>query len=876
MWLAVCALSVAGLLEPFDRALYDGFARLTPQSSPPEVVLVSAPPGAAATIDWSRLCAQVAAAELRTLVIALPIDPAAAESAARSACAGQLLAGVLIPDDAAGEERAAANAALFARLGLRVGVSRLGDRSDQVRERWAGYELGGRRYRSLEALAADAVALRGERFIPDLRIAAEHFPALTLQRVLDEGIVPEIGRNRIAILGPAPDPFLQSLSVPGQPRAVSLLTYEGMVIDALAKQALIHAPGPLLRAGTLALIALLLIFVLQALPLRAGVLLLAATLLGEAVVTFALLGVLGVWPPLTELLLLETGVFLAVYRGKASAEARRLREILGSTTGKLQRRTRPDNILQSGEHWASIARMVDQTLQLNRTIFLERVAGDHRVREIIALRCGVSEIDEKRRDYERTPYTTAIAARGAIRVDRYLRAIDATEQQFLVPLVFGGEVMGFWAFGIDEGHLAGIPDLQAEVNQIAEQVAGLLYQRKIWQEQAASEERSWDRVFEDSNFVAYRELNQSVLLMENRLASLERIFATQVNAAILYDVFGRVVLVNPRMTELLAPAGIAPYKLTATDLVAQLSAISLNEARSLIRYLVIDRQPISLPATIDGDGQHCFALKAQALIADDSEDGTPPSPFSVNGILVELIDISDAQRLADIKADLALQASYKLANQLESLLVAAHLLAADDLQEAERHQIAAMAAQATADACATVRRTRAALLGEPVAYGGCYPIDPVRVLLRALHDTAGELEKCRLRADFAVPELRTLAMAVPDELYRLFVAAIRFLASDATSGSALRVRIAEGARQLEVCFASEGFGMPQASLRESLEGDVQNAASESVRDLRQMRHAIAHWGGALEIASTVGSGSEVCVRLATFWGQAGEEGVDDA
>jgi len=79
---------------------------------------------------------------------------------------------------------------------------------------------------------------------------------------------------------------------------------------------------------------------------------------------------------------------------------------------RLQDYMLPPDFYKLDEHWGQVITFVDQTLNLNRVIFLEKVEGDHRVREVQALRCSLDDIDERRRDFERVPYSDAIAEGG--------------------------------------------------------------------------------------------------------------------------------------------------------------------------------------------------------------------------------------------------------------------------------------------------------------------------------------------------------------------------------------------------------------------------------------------------------------------------------
>jgi len=124
---------------------------------------------------------------------------------------------------------------------------------------------------------------------------------------------------------------------------------------------------------------------------------------------------------------------------------------------RLQDYMLPPDFYKLDEHWGQVITFVDQTLNLNRVIFLEKVEGDHRVREVQALRCSLDDIDERRRDFERVPYSDAIAEGGPIKLTSRLffkGPAGVSFEEYLVPLLFGGGVQGFWAFDVDPVEIA--------------------------------------------------------------------------------------------------------------------------------------------------------------------------------------------------------------------------------------------------------------------------------------------------------------------------------------------------------------------------------------------------------------------------------------
>lgn len=868
--LLMAAATVAGVLSPLNDLMYDAVSEVRVFSSVrPAVLLLEIPFGMdGRRIDWATLCQRVEQSGARSVVITIPLANLNADYLMTNRCAKVTVVGVRVAERDGDESATVATLQRLEAAGLEVGLlpSQFGPQ-DTHRVPLA-YRLGDRRWPSLFATAAMSQQRRElDEFIPDLRRPPESIPAVSLQRVLDDGVVPEVGRDRVVLIGYASDPMLQTVAIPGRRDSVSLLRFQGLVVDAMLGGASIFIQDSGRQVAALVLIALIFVVSLQPLPLRSGMMLLLMTCLAEGLLGMGMLGFFGVWIPLSEVFVLEAMIFLGVYRSKATEDGKQLRAVLGAASQQLQKRTRPPNFLQTEEHWTFVIRLVDQTLLLNRTIFLDRVVGDHRLKEIVALRCSIADIGEPRRDYERTPYTTAIGAGGMIEVDNYLKNSAPGERQFLTPLIFGGEVMGFWAFGIGAEACSHTHDLAASVNAIAEQVARLLYQRKAWQDDQSRADNRINTIFEDGTQAAYRELGQSVLLMEQRLTSLEDIFTHQTNAAILYDLFGRVVLINTKMSDLVAPAGISPYSLTVTDFLAQLAARPGDRIRPLMRNLIMERQTFSLPVEMPVATDRKFLLKVNALSQDEenSDSAEKASPFRLSGVLVELIDVTEADVAMRTKTDLLTLVGHKLANHVESIMAAAYLIDWRETPLAERERARQLLAEATAELPKLIDSATRLLARESATTDvGSFPINPMRPLAMAAKAVESALAERQLRFEHDVPSFASLVVIDPAMLKKVFVVILKFLAEDAATGTVLSMEIMAWEGELHLLFRNEGFGIPAERLREFLDSSRSGERLDRFHDLRQARQLVAEGGGSLEFASEIGQGSKAGLHLPLY------------
>ena len=542
--LLLLLLSVAGWLNSWNFAFQDTLApyRLNPDQTSSVLLVTATPANDYSTDEWLGLCDHLANAGARRIVLAIPVSKETLAALSERACKDKLIVGLAYPENQADQRALIHQLDLLRDQGLQAGLLRFAEQRDEARYFTTAFEFQGRVLPAVEALAAmPALANAPLRITPDFRLAPGLLPELSMRRALDEGILSNLAKDKLVLLTYEHGAFMRSVQAPGYEHAVSLGHYQGMLVDALDNNAQLHWFGPFMKAASFVAVVLLMGLLLQPLTLRSGVVVLCLAIALDLLLAFVALWLWATCLPVVELVVLEIAIFITVYRSKAAREAKSLRDLLVAASGKLQRRMQPVNILQADEPWHLIARLIDQTLNLRRMIFLERIEGDHRLREIVALRCGLSDIDERRRDFERIPYTTAIAARGPILVERYLAQHEETEQQYLVPLIAAGELIGFWAFGIDRQQLSNPDEFTRSVREIAVQLADLMYQRKL---RKALEEYGADYAEERAATIKLRRD------LESKLASIEAKTAGVVEQTATQAFYAQIGAKHPDWVEL--------------------------------------------------------------------------------------------------------------------------------------------------------------------------------------------------------------------------------------------------------------------------------------------------------------------------------------
>lgn len=859
--LAVWLLSALSALDALDRAYYDFVVGLTgePARSEHAVVLVEAAPDA--PHDWTAIADSLLAVGARQVVFVNPLAPDTLRTLAALEPA-RVVVGLPLADP-----REAADRALPA--GLQTGLLTLRREAPGAQRRqYASFRVALRDLPTVEAVAARQA---GVEAVPAVFGINYHrgttLPRVRAERLEREAPLPELFAGRSVVVGYAPAPQLARYDAPGlsNPRQLTQLEVHALALDSLLQDKTVREFGPAESALGLLLSGIALLLVFQPLRLMSASWICLLLIAGSFPLAWLSLALFDSWPPVVELAIMTVLVMPLVYRAKTQAEDRRLKALLADTSAKLQNRLLPAGFAETDEHWIYVANLVDQLLQLRRTIFLERIPGDHRVREIRALRCSIGDIGELRRDYQRAPYTLAIEARSVIEIDvaarPFLRAPEKGERQFLSPLTFGGEVLGFWALALGEDAFDDFKRFREMVNNIAQQIGQLLYQRQLWLARQDAESQAWRRYLSDDMMMLYGDLSRAIVALERRVSSFEHLFAGLSTAAIVFDLFGRVVLVNERMSRLLASVGIAPFEMTAADLIERIAGQSPEQVRELVQTLLENDTPTILPARLTDREGHHFLLNVRSL-RQDADSAPEAGPFRSNGLLLELVDVSEIHRLYGMKSELVNYLNHLINNHLATVLGATQLL--------ERRPDAAGEMRTLIDAqcrkaAATVARAQDLLAHElEVDFGGSYPVDPRPALEGMIDALQAAATERGIRLTLYMPATPLLIYANPGALETVLHALGEFLLRDAVENSELVVTLTEhdgGGATLQL--ANAGFGMPQERLDASLHA-ADGIADPLFSPLREALRQIESWGSHARITTALGEGFFVNASLRTF------------
>jgi hypothetical protein len=677
------------------------------------------------------------------------------------------------------------------------------------REQLSGLTVDDRWIPTLEWAVARGLADRtfvdpGDRYRVHFRGGPGSLPCLSLDAAQSGSLVHELVAGRVVLFGLEPDSATVGIatSTTSSRGTMSLLEYHGHALNTLLTGHVVRGPSALHGLLLMLAVSSVVVLVYQACTVRVAFFLTLLLFALDGVLAIVTLAGCDLWLPWVQLGVVQFLCFALVFQRKSELSDAAIETLLLDLSAKLRHRRWPTGFFEAPEPWSQVLAFIHQTLNLNRLIILERPDNAYHLREIRAVNCTLADIDEQRRDYRRWPYAAAVDAGAPLRLsDRlFLKAGAPDERQYLVALTFGGELFGFMALGVAEEQLAEFVDFEPRLQDFADQIAELLYRRQVVLAERA-EKRHLGSMF---NHIAeantYNELIRSVQLMERRLTRLENMFEKSPTAAAIYDLFGRLLMVNDRMSHLLESEGLTAVELTTVDLVAALSKRGLNESRRLLRHVVMDTWQESVPIRLDKQsGAYVLNIRPLQLEVPPSPDMADNSALlQLQGVLCEVIDRSSIAEIDDLK------------DRLTDLAPCVSAAAGAALGEAIRSLDDALRSRGV-----TVRRRQAEIPG--------------------------------------------YVLAAPNLLPRVFAALLDLLLSEASDDSQITISAREVRSGVAFLFSNRGFGVAEQWFSKAM--SETGAGNGEFRKIREALGLVKSWDGRVTATSEIGEGSKIQLVL---------------
>lgn len=721
---------------------------------------------------------------------------------------------------------------------------------------------------SMVTLPKDSKGIKMRMYRINFRGGAGSLPLVTLDRVLNNDLVRSLIEGKWVLIGRGEDsslPGIAAASTSGG-QTMSFLEFQGHSLNTLLNRKMISETPRFLVLLIFLVLALANHLIYRRLYMKMASWVTLLFILFYGGVAFFLFISFRVWVPMGHLVLLQFALFFISIRNKNVTADRAFQTLLMDLNAKLRERYYPTSIYLVKEHWKQVVAMVVQTLSINRLIFLERLRGDHRLREVESYRCLLSDIDERRRDYLRPPYSDAIQNNGPILLEKnrlYLKSPEENEEQYLVPLSFAGNILGFWGFGIKTENRVAIPNFFPLVRDYGFIISELLYNRQEVQEQENRSFSLWEVLTREREKEAHAALNRTIELLKHQFDNLARVFFNLATMAIVYDLFGRVLEVNEKMLGFLKSEGLAPYNISLLDFFSMLTKTTIDEARKILRSVINERKSHSF---IVNRGNKNYILSLKPLeFKGGFQTRIDPAPFGINGVVCELSETPSMIRLHEIREKLAAHLNSSLQVELDGLGGIIRALGKGDLPGAHQRELLALAENHLDKAFDSIENCEIYLSesGDAEEYSTFFPINPEIPLLLAIDAIEPITRKKRLRIDINRPDSIKNVMALPEYLHHVFVHILTVLAGDSIENGTITVDVFDEENWIVFNFQDKGPGVPMERLQEKLSGKSEGVSIEW-RNLQGSFDWVRTWGGKVDSYSEPGCGIRFTLKLSTY------------
>lgn len=730
------------------------------------------------------------------------------------------------------------------------------------REHLRFVKSGNRTYPTFETLAAKDQH-KNPRILINFLGGNDRIPHMVTERILQGGLVEEVIRDKHCIIGINSGSQSFGLHTPVNRSGMGTDRYifHAFALDTQLQNREIDFSNESVKLLFLFLTAILSFLFYQRVEPRHYTLSTLGIIIAWGIVASLILNLAYIWFPVFEMIAVQLFMLYFVSREKAQARDLQVRRMLLDLSVNVQERLVQSDWLDSPEYWGHVIAMLSQMLDLKKTIFLERVYGDHRVREVEALNCNLDDIYEKRRDYQREPYLSALKKGGPVYVTerQYFKEIDDGDQTWLIPLLFEGEVEGFWALIVEGKKVEAEPMFETHLRTFGLQVGEMIYHRHQKQLREQAQNKTFMRYLRvDTGIRAYRSLQQSLGLIERRVSVLEHILEGLSTATAYYGVFGRPLHINKKMSEILKKLQLRGFELTLKDFLIKVAGVDSERAHSYIRMVMMERQTVYLPVAASEKGS--FMLHLRPLVGDPEEqDETEMIPFQVEGMLLELIDLTEIEGSAKQKEQLFEKIQEELGEQYNKLLQAMSGFSSDHKDD-PRSELQKML-QESRD---MLRQSREALAQDVTRGGGnCIPVKPSASIEAAVRDIQETSDERNINISYSPEQEDSLCLAVPGDLTDSLKAILSYLIDDAAEETTIKISTTHRKDRCLIMTENEGFGMPDERLQQALFGDEEDPSAE-IRILRRLIPGIRNWGGNLSCESRMGMGTRFRIELRLF------------
>jgi len=727
---------------------------------------------------------------------------------------------------------------------------------------WPSFEAALADFSWDEFSTPDSLPLMRIRF----RGGVDSLPQIPAAMVLEDRVIPQLVRDRVVLIGSTADQ-IEEYHTPTTTGGLgmSLLEVQGHVVNTMLSGNVVQTTSAESNLLLLFFTGLLSSWLYQRSSVPFSFLMMVLSIGLGTICTLIALTKFNLWIPVAAIMLLQICCFAMIVERKISYTRTALNSLLLEVSGRVWKRRWHEDFFAEENPWPQVISFIRQALDLERIMILELPAHKHHLHQVSAANCSLEDLQEPRRDIRRQPYSDALAVAGPHRIDvevrPYLKPQPHVEVQYLVALVASGRVLGFIAVSAAKERIPDLHVFESRLGEFSEQAADLLNRH---QHLLAERRRRKGRTRSpkaNPESTAYAEVLNATNLLESRLTRFEQIFQQSTTASIIFDLFGRPMMVNDKMKDILHREQVNSETSTSVDVIVNLTGSSLDDARGLLARVLIDRQAESICVRLNQQKNNYILIvrPLEVAAARHREFRDEAGLLETQGILCELVDHSSFVDTSRLKYQLNATLTNIVQRDLVAVDSAATLMSRNHNSDVDRHNYETRIHETIAETVELLQACQRDLMADEVrAADACFPVDVNGILDHAVERLHAYFDAEQHVVRLQRPESVTSVLASPKHLQDAFAAVLEIIGQDAIRGSEIAIVVEQQTEAVVVSFSNHGVGVLTNKLHAALEGIT---SDEVYEPLRQAGLWLNAWGGNIVGTSVVGEGLRLRVHL---------------
>ncbi|MEA2048068.1 MAG: hypothetical protein U9O64_06420 [Campylobacterota bacterium] len=563
--------------------------------------------------------------------------------------------------------------------------------------------------------------------------------------------------------------------------------------------------------------------------------------------------------PFSDLLIIFLILVLYLLHYTKSVAMKEESSLIRNLSYKLREKVVHTSFFNSNQSWQEMAALINKLFPLEKSIFLEKVRNDKYVHEVVSLNCEFEDFTERRRDVTREPYLSAAKERRLTISSRVLfKELKKDKKEFIMPLIYFNETIGFWIFTIDEKCLTEIENIKEDLSLCSQEVSRLLYEHRRFQKNRLKHQETFFNKFisiykleiKNPNIIA---IKNSFSIFMKRMHLTEIIMDNIHSNIIVYDIFGKVVNINNNMNSLLQKENIKTYTLNAREMLEELTDMDRKDIVKLMKNIVYDKSKHEEIIHFKHTNKR-YLLNIVPITQEKIENKFTGNYFmGVYGIIFEFIDFSYIDHIIELKSDVLHSSIRKSQSYLTGLdrLLDKYFEQCQNIQNDKKIFLETKINSNILELKALNNELKEYIADDYTkTLSDIYPINIIKMLQDISKRMKEEYAVNNIEIDLHTSETDIYVMVRFEKVRILMRTLLSYLIDDCDENGIVSIHLNKHHKILEIVMQSSGVGMPQIQLDTFLN-------AEDISGFSKVSKALIPCNGTVKITSSMGSGIRV-------------------